>query len=111
MSGKDDSAVGKRHQFILDSLHQVFVAAARKVCASDAALEEHVAGNHESVFLVIQDYAAGRMTGDMNHFQCPFSDLDFITLIEIVGNLHSVEAVVEAEHYGLLPHALSKNAV
>ena len=67
VAGKDGGLVGKLRQDVGEAVHQVFIAATLKVGAADAHSEQRVAGEGGMLLSTVEDDAAGRMTGGLQH--------------------------------------------
>ena len=88
MAGEDGGVVGQAEQALADAFAKLFVVAARKVGAPDAAAEERVAGEDPAFHLGVEAHAATGMAGRANHLQgaLPYLD-DFAVFQVVVGHL------------------------
>ena len=76
MAGKDGGLVGKLRQDVGEAVHQVFIAAALKVGAADAHAEQGVAGEGRVLLGTVEDNAAGRVAGRLQHLQAVVAEAD-----------------------------------
>lgn len=76
MAGKDGGLVGKLRQDVGEAVHQVFIAAALKVGAADAHAEQGVAGEGRVLLGTVEDNAAGRVAGRLQHLQAVVAKAD-----------------------------------
>ena len=103
--------IRKREQFLLYSTHELRMASAWKVCASDASLEKHVAAIQDSAITVIEHYAAGAMSGNVEYFKLSAADFYHIALGKKPLHFGDMDLLLYAEHLGLLLDAFHKRLI
>ena len=65
MSGINGGIIGHDHQLALDAIDKHFMAAAGKVAAADAEVEQRIADEHHAV--TVEANAAGAVARGMEH--------------------------------------------
>lgn len=111
MSRIYNGLIRKREQFLLYSTHELRMASAGKVCASDASLEKHVAAIQDSAITVIEHYAAGAMSGNVEYFKLSAADFYHIALGKKPLHFGDMDLLLYAEHLGLLLDAFHKRLI
>ena len=88
MAGKHGGVVGQAEQPLADALAQLFVVAASKVGAPDAAAEERVASEDPTLDFGIEADAASGMSGRADDLKGASPNLDGLAVLKItVGQL------------------------
>jgi len=110
MAGDEDRVVAHGPQPLSDGVHQLRMVAAGKVGAADGAGEEHVAHQGQLARAVEEDHVARGVAGAVQHLQGLAPHLHAVAALEPAVRGEAAH-VGEAEHFGLLGHAVDPEPV
>ena len=82
----DDGVGGELRYDVVEAGHEVVVVAAIEVGASDAHLEEGVAGEGHVFFRAVEDDAAGGVAGGLEDGELVVAEADHFVVIEIAAD-------------------------
>ena len=86
MAAVDDGVGGEFRYDVVEAGHEVVVVAAVEVGASDAHLEEGVAGEGHMFLGAVEDDAAGGMAGGLEDGELVFAKADHFVILEIAAD-------------------------
>ena len=113
VSGQYVGGVRKRHQAGVYAVEQGVEIAALKVGASYRTLEKHISRYHKAAFGTIQRYAAGGVSGNVEHFQRVRSHFYAVAVFELNVNAYFgvIACQSDAETRGLFCEAVAKEGI
>ena len=110
MAGHEPHIVSQGDQFPAYGLYQVTMVAPGKVGTSDAALEQHVADEGESIDIAEEHHMTGGVAGTVEYVQDEVAHRDLVAVLQPLARQEGGNGG-ETEHLGLAGEPLEEKGV